>query len=148
MNIHHIHTLLPYEPGGHLDHYYWQMIANIRRYKGAAKLPEPRGVKTIDIDADFDQWNDVVSEYRDHVGETIPRERVERSVSALLDSDALLVIGSSLMVYSGFRFCRLANEHGIPIAAINPGRTRADDLIGLKLEEPFEKVIPALAALG
>lgn len=79
-------------------------------------------------------------------GETIPRERVERSVSALLDSDALLVIGSSLMVYSGFRFCRLASEHGIPIAAINPGRTRADDLIGLKLEEPFERVIPALAA--
>ena len=77
-------------------------------------------------------------------GETIPRERVDRSIAALLDSDALLVIGSSLMVYSGFRFCRLAAEHGIPIAAINPGRTRADDLIGLKLAAPFEDVVPAL----
>jgi len=81
-------------------------------------------------------------------GENIPRERVDRSISALLDSDALLVIGSSLMVYSGFRFCRLAAEHGIPIAAINPGRTRADDLIDLKLTERFENVIPALGGFG
>ncbi|MBT8429040.1 MAG: NAD-dependent protein deacetylase [Gammaproteobacteria bacterium] len=81
-------------------------------------------------------------------GETIPRERVDRSISALLDSDALLVIGSSLMVYSGFRFCRLAAEHGIPIAAINPGRTRADELIDLKLTERFEDVIPALGEFG
>ena len=81
-------------------------------------------------------------------GETIPRKRVDRSISALLDSDALLVIGSSLMVYSGFRFCRLAAEHGIPIAAINPGRTRADDLIDLKLTERFENVIPALGGFG
>ncbi len=81
-------------------------------------------------------------------GETIPRERVDRSIAALRDADALLVIGSSLMVYSGFRFCRLATEHRIPIAAINPGRTRADDLIGLKLEAQFEKVIPSLAGFG
>ena len=81
-------------------------------------------------------------------GETIPRERVDRSIGALLDSSALLVIGSSLMVYSGFRFCRLAAEHGIPIAAINPGRTRADELIDLKLAERFEDVIPALGDFG
>lgn len=81
-------------------------------------------------------------------GEMIPRERVDRAIKALLDSDALLVIGSSLMVYSGFRFCRLAAEHGIPIAAINPGRTRADELIGLKLAQRFEDVIPALQETG
>jgi NAD-dependent SIR2 family protein deacetylase len=81
-------------------------------------------------------------------GETIPRERVDRAVAALLGSDALLVIGSSLMVYSGFRFCRLAAKHRIPIAAINPGRTRADDLINLKLAERFEDVIPTLQEFG
>ena len=74
-------------------------------------------------------------------GETIPRPRVEQSIDRLLDSEALLVIGSSLMVYSGFRFCRLAAEHGIPIAAINPGRTRADDLLELKLSARFEDLI-------
>ncbi len=77
-------------------------------------------------------------------GETIPRQRVEQATEHLLDSEALLVIGSSLMVYSGFRFCRLAAEHGIPIAAINPGRTRADDLIELKLNARFEDVIGVL----
>jgi NAD-dependent SIR2 family protein deacetylase len=77
-------------------------------------------------------------------GETIPRQRVETAVSALLGSDALLVIGSSLMVYSGFRFCRLAAEHGIPSAAINAGRTRADPLLDLKLTSRFEDALGCL----
>jgi NAD-dependent SIR2 family protein deacetylase len=56
----------------------------------------------------------------------------------------LLVVGSSLMVYSGFRFCRLAVEHGIPIVAINPGRTRADDLLALKVPARFEDLLASL----
>ena len=67
-------------------------------------------------------------------GENIPPDRVQTSLQALADSDALLVLGSSLMVYSGFRFVRRAHEAGLPIAAINLGRTRADDLINLKIE--------------
>jgi NAD-dependent SIR2 family protein deacetylase len=77
-------------------------------------------------------------------GETVPRTRVNSAVEALLQADALLVIGSSLMVYSGYRFCRLAAEHGLPIAAITPGRTRADDLLTLKISQRFEDTIPAL----
>jgi len=77
-------------------------------------------------------------------GETIPRSRVGRAIDALHRSDALLVIGSSLMVYSGYRFCRLAAERGMPIAAITPGRTRADVLLDLKLSARFEEVIAAL----
>jgi len=46
----------------------------------------------------------------------------------------VLVVGSSLMVYSGFRFIREAAEQGIPIAAINRGMTRADDLLTHKFE--------------
>jgi NAD-dependent SIR2 family protein deacetylase len=63
-------------------------------------------------------------------------------------ADAVLVIGSSLMVYSGYRFCRLAAEAGMPIAAISPGRTRADDLLTLKVEERFESVVAGLAGAG
>ena len=77
-------------------------------------------------------------------GETIPRQRVETAISALLAADGLLVIGSSLMVYSGFRFCRLAKEHGIPSAAINAGRTRADALLDIKLTRRFEDVVRSL----
>jgi NAD-dependent SIR2 family protein deacetylase len=68
-------------------------------------------------------------------GESVPAERVRRCMRALLDADAMLVIGSSLMVYSGFRFVQAAAEAGRPIAAINLGVTRADALLTLKIEQ-------------
>jgi NAD-dependent SIR2 family protein deacetylase len=61
-------------------------------------------------------------------GGTVPRDRVEDVNSALQLSDGLLVVGSSLMVYSGFRFARAAHAAGKPLVIINRGRTRADDL--------------------
>ena len=66
-------------------------------------------------------------------GDNVPRPRVASALEALKDSDGLLVIGSSLMVYSGFRFCRQAREWDKPIATLNLGRTRADPLVDLKL---------------
>lgn len=74
-------------------------------------------------------------------GETIPTERVRHSVEALDEADALLVIGSSLMVYSGYRFCLRAAANGQPIAAVNPGRTRADELLSFKISAPFEALL-------
>ena len=67
-------------------------------------------------------------------GENVPRDRYEHACEALAGADALLVAGSSLMVYSGFRFVRLAHEAGLPIALVNRGRTRGDDLAELKIE--------------
>ena len=66
-------------------------------------------------------------------GESIPRATTLRANAALDDADALLVIGSSLMVFSGYRFARTMARTGRPVAALNLGRTRADDLIDLKL---------------
>jgi NAD-dependent SIR2 family protein deacetylase len=56
-------------------------------------------------------------------GEAVPPERVQHCRDLLADCDAVLVVGSSLMVYSGFRFIREAAELGVPIAAINRGKT-------------------------
>jgi NAD-dependent SIR2 family protein deacetylase len=67
-------------------------------------------------------------------GENVPRDRVDRASAHLDASDAVLVVGSSLMVYSGYRFVRAAVNAGKPVAAINLGRTRADDLLSLKVE--------------
>jgi len=67
-------------------------------------------------------------------GENVPRARVDRARGHLAASDAMLVVGSSLMVFSGFRFAREAARLGKPVAAINLGRTRADDLLALKVE--------------
>ncbi|MBS0326313.1 MAG: NAD-dependent protein deacetylase [Proteobacteria bacterium] len=69
-------------------------------------------------------------------GEGVPAARVERARAALAAADAMLVVGSSLMVWSGYRFCEWAQAAAKPIAAINPGRTRADPLLTLKVAEP------------
>ena len=69
-------------------------------------------------------------------GENVPRERVAAVHAHLQQSDAVLVVGSSLMVYSGFRFVDAAAKAGLPIAAVNLGRTRADALLSLKVESP------------
>ncbi|TWI67474.1 NAD-dependent SIR2 family protein deacetylase [Pseudoduganella lurida] len=80
-------------------------------------------------------------------GDNIPAERTREALAWMDEADALLVVGSSLMVFSGFRFCKLAAEAGKPIAAVNAGKTRADELIGLKLALPAQQVLPAVAAL-
>jgi NAD-dependent SIR2 family protein deacetylase len=77
-------------------------------------------------------------------GENVPRERVEEAWAHLAASDAMLVVGSSLMVYSGFRFARGAARARKPIAAINRGRTRADDLFALKVEGDCAEVLQSI----
>jgi len=78
-------------------------------------------------------------------GENVPRERVDTALQALARADALLVAGSSLMVYSGYRFVRAAADAGQPVALVNLGRTRADELAALKLEQPVGAALSELA---
>jgi len=80
-------------------------------------------------------------------GDNIPAPRTVDALSRMENADALLVVGSSLMVYSGFRFARMAAASGKPIAAINQGITRADDLIDLKVEASAELILPQVARL-
>jgi NAD-dependent SIR2 family protein deacetylase len=56
-------------------------------------------------------------------------------MQAVSQADAMLVVGTSLMVYSGYRFAREAAAAGKPIATVNLGRTRADDLVTLKVAQ-------------
>ncbi|QTP53516.1 NAD-dependent protein deacetylase [Billgrantia sulfidoxydans] len=79
-------------------------------------------------------------------GDSVPLERVARARTMVDEADALLVVGSSLMVYSGYRFARQADAAGRPIACLNLGRTRADALYALKLEAPVGEVLAAVAA--
>ena len=76
-------------------------------------------------------------------GDFVPKQRVTAALEALRNSDGLLVVGSSLMVYSGFRFCRYAREWGKPIATLNLGRTRADSLVDLKLNARIGETLAA-----
>ena len=82
-------------------------------------------------------------------GEGVPPSVVEDAYAQLAQANAMLIVGSSLMVYSGYRFVRTAAAAGKPIAAINLGRTRADELLSLKLAAPCGETLRALtAALG
>jgi NAD-dependent SIR2 family protein deacetylase len=74
-------------------------------------------------------------------GESVPAERVTRSMQAVQQADAMLVLGSSLMVWSGYRFVQAAAEAGKPIAAINLGLTRADDLFEIKVTQSCSRAL-------
>ena len=78
-------------------------------------------------------------------GENVPKDRVAAARAALDDADAMLVVGSSLAVYSGYRFCEWASALHKPIAAINLGRTRADPLLTLKVNAPCAPTLTTLA---
>jgi NAD-dependent SIR2 family protein deacetylase len=77
-------------------------------------------------------------------GENVPRDRVETAMHHLNEADAVLIVGSSLMVYSGFRFVQAAAKAGKPLAAVNLGKTRADDLLVLKVEQPCGEALSFL----
>jgi len=77
-------------------------------------------------------------------GENVPRHRVDAGFRHLDRADAVLIVGSSLMVYSGFRFVQQAAKLGKPVAAVNLGRTRADGLLTLKAEAPCESALSFL----
>ena len=81
-------------------------------------------------------------------GESVPKEKVEHSMRRVDEADALLVVGSSLTVWSGFRFAKRAAERRIPIAIVNIGPTRADDLATLKIEEKCGEVLRAILDAG
>ncbi len=67
-------------------------------------------------------------------GGAVPRYIVNTTVESIDSADGVLVVGSSLTVFSAFRFCRHAHRTNKPIAIINRGITRADDLATLKLD--------------
>lgn len=80
-----------------------------------------------------------------YFGESVPKERVERAYAVVDAADALLVAGSSLTVFSGYRFVRHAAAHHKPIAIVNRGPTRGDDLATVKLDNGCSPMLALLA---
>ena len=77
-------------------------------------------------------------------GENVAQATAARAMAAAENAAGLLVVGSSLMAYSAFRLCRVIAERGKPLMAINLGKTRADDLLDLKIEGSCEALLPWL----
>ncbi|WP_434573332.1 NAD-dependent protein deacetylase [Pseudomonas sp. Z3-8] len=77
-------------------------------------------------------------------GENVAAATATRATEAVGQADGLLVVGSSLMAYSAFRLCRAIKDQGKPLLAINRGKTRADELLDLKVEVACEDLLPLL----
>ena len=129
-------------------------LAALGAAPGATAAARPDG--DVQLEADFSDFRvpdcpscgGVLKPAVVFFGENVPRARVDATLCALAAADALLVVGSSLMVFSGFRFCLAAREVGKPVAAVNLGRTRADELLSLKVASDcgpaLEQVVDAL----
>jgi NAD-dependent SIR2 family protein deacetylase len=80
-----------------------------------------------------------------YFGESVPKDRVAQAYSLVEQAEALLVAGSSLTVFSGYRFVRHAAAIGIPIAIVNRGRTRGDHLASVKVDGGCSELLVLLA---
>jgi NAD-dependent SIR2 family protein deacetylase len=80
-----------------------------------------------------------------YFGESVPKDRVSQAYSLVDDAGALLVAGSSLSVFSGYRFVRHAAARGIPIAIVNRGATRGDNLASVKVDAGCSPILTLLA---
>ena len=80
-----------------------------------------------------------------YFGESVPKDVVAHAYSLVDRAEALLVAGSSLTVFSGYRFVRHAAAIGIPIAIVNRGPTRGDDLATVKINGGCSELLALLA---
>lgn len=80
-------------------------------------------------------------------GENVPAVRVDDVFAKVERAEAVLVLGSSLTVYSGYRFVERASRLGIPIAIINLGPTRADPLATIRIDAPLADALPRLSEM-
>jgi NAD-dependent SIR2 family protein deacetylase len=81
-------------------------------------------------------------------GENVPRQRVEACYAMVSAASALVVLGSSLTVMSGFRYVRHAASLGTPVVIVNQGATRGDDLAAATLDAPLGATLSAVLKQG
>ena len=131
-----------------------QLQACNRHMAAAAALPAPDGDAHLDpvwLDSfhipDCLSCGGMLQPDVVFFGDSVPGERTSRASELVDEASALLVLGSSVMVHSGYRLCTRAAAAGKPLAALNAGVTRADHLFSWKAALPLQDMLPALAAM-
>ncbi len=79
-----------------------------------------------------------------YFGQSVPKSVVAKAYSLVDQAEALLVAGSSLTVFSGYRFVRHAAARGMPVAIVNRGPTRGDDLATVKVDGGCSELLALL----
>lgn len=80
-------------------------------------------------------------------GDNVPIDRVNLVKDRVKESDALLVLGSTVTVFSSYRIVLQAKELNLPIAIVNIGQTRADDLVTLKISTRCGDILPSVSKI-
>ena len=110
-----------------------------------------------DGDAVVDDWGDFVvlpCEACDGVlkpdvvffGDNVPAPTVEQAFALVDAAEALVIVGSSLAIYSGFRFLQRAVARGVPVGLVNVGECRGTELMTVRVEALAGEVLPRVAA--
>ena len=81
-----------------------------------------------------------------YFGENVPVDRVAASIALVEEASALVVLGSSLTVFSGRRFVVRAARNGIPVAIVNDGPTRCDELAAVRISDRLGVTLRQLLA--
>jgi NAD-dependent SIR2 family protein deacetylase len=121
----------------------WAGRVGALRPDGDVELPEavPEGFEIPDCD----RCGGVLKPDIVFFGENVADDVVTDAWSLLYDADALLVVGSSLTVWSGYRFVRKAAERRMPVGIVNIGETRGDDEAWVKVEARAAEAMVRLA---
>lgn len=77
-------------------------------------------------------------------GDNVPKDRAEKLSNWVCNTDALLILGSSLHVYSGYRILLYSHDLGVPAAVVNIGTVRGEDKVQLKISTKCGDLIPKL----
>ncbi len=117
-----------------------ERLAPFHHADGDAELTGTEGFRVVDCA----RCHGVLKPNVVFFGENVPRPVTEAAWATLEAGEVLLVIGSSLTVFSGFRFVRRAAEKRLPIAIVNLGETRGDPLATLRIEGRIGEVLPRL----
>ncbi|MDP4804048.1 MAG: NAD-dependent protein deacetylase [Candidatus Nanopelagicales bacterium] len=117
----------------------WRAVATAINPDGDVDVPEDQLDEFVVVDCA--SCGGVLKPDVVYFGEQVPTDRVAAAFDLMESATALMVLGSSLQVYSGRRFVLRASARGIPVAIVNDGETKADDLATIRIHGELSQVL-------
>jgi NAD-dependent SIR2 family protein deacetylase len=117
----------------------WRAVATAINPDGDVDVPEDQLDEFVVVDCA--SCGGVLKPDVVYFGEQVPTDRVAAAFDLMESATALMVLGSSLQVYSGRRFVMRASARGIPVAIVNDGETKADDLATIRIHGELSQVL-------
>jgi NAD-dependent SIR2 family protein deacetylase len=117
----------------------WRAVATAINPDGDVDVPEDQLDEFVVVDCA--SCGGVLKPDVVYFGEQVPTDRVAAAFDLTESATSLMVLGSSLQVYSGRRFVMRASARGIPVAIVNDGETKADGLATIRIQGELSQVL-------